>query len=170
SSLSRAFTDTGSSPTGISAIRIGLSGLDTSKTERRLSGVLTANKRVPSGERRMGLVCLPSKLTKLCADAAAMETSRARTTYRVKMQGRCGFVVDIRSAFSRWVMMHSVASVGTGRQDTVQTQSCPSWRPRETPHGALETDRRKRVPGQNGQPCILSPRKPQSEMQKAGSL
>src|SRR6266496_2566772 len=63
SSLSRGVTETGSTPTGISAMRKGLNGCVTSNTESRVSGVLTAKSRVPSGERLMGRVCLPSKLT-----------------------------------------------------------------------------------------------------------
>src|SRR6266478_2520531 len=65
SSLLSGLTETGSMPTGISAMRIGFPGLETSKTDSRESGVLTAKSRIPSGERRIGLVCLPSKLMKL---------------------------------------------------------------------------------------------------------
>src|SRR2546425_4021652 len=68
SSLLSGWTETGSRPTGISAIRIGFWTRETSKTETRLSGVLTANRREPSGERRTGLVCLASKLTKFYAE------------------------------------------------------------------------------------------------------
>ncbi len=63
SSLSRALTETGSRPTGISAINRGFEGWVTSKTDNRASGVLTAKSRVPSGDSRTGLVCLLSKLT-----------------------------------------------------------------------------------------------------------
>src|SRR5437899_7563106 len=63
SSLLRGLTETGSTPTGISAINRGLEAWVTSKTDSRASGVLTAKSRVPSGDRRTGLVCLPSKFT-----------------------------------------------------------------------------------------------------------
>src|SRR3954470_7977562 len=81
SSLLMALTETGSTPTGISAMRIGFFGLETSNTERRLSGVFTANKREPSGERRTGDVCLASKLTNVCAasgDTAIKSMSAAK--------------------------------------------------------------------------------------------
>src|SRR6185369_272778 len=71
SSLFRGFTDTGSRPTGISAMRMGFEGLEVSNTESRASGVFTANSRVPSGESRTGAVCLPSKLTKVASVGAA---------------------------------------------------------------------------------------------------
>src|SRR5262249_38752282 len=64
SSLFLGFSETGSRPTGISAINTGFAGWVTSNTDNVAFGVLTANKRVPSGERRMGLVCAPSKFAK----------------------------------------------------------------------------------------------------------
>src|SRR5688572_25911260 len=87
SSLLLGFTDTGSIPTGISAIRIGLFGFEISKTERRASGVFTANNRVPSGETRTGLTCFPSKLTRFCAgqskgDAHKSTARRAKGKHR----------------------------------------------------------------------------------------
>src|SRR5215208_405803 len=63
SSFVRAFTETGSIPTGTSAISAGVEGCVRSKTDSRASGVLTANNRVPSGEILTGLVCDPSKFT-----------------------------------------------------------------------------------------------------------
>src|SRR5687768_11056230 len=63
SSFVRGLTDTGSRPTGISAIQTGAVGMETSNTERALWAVLTANRRVPSGDKRTGLVCAPSKLS-----------------------------------------------------------------------------------------------------------
>src|SRR5215210_2592698 len=75
-------TETGSMPTGISAVKIGLSGLETSNTDSRLSGVLTANSFVPSGESRIGLICLPSKLTKLLWPNAAVAIKRQQRTRR----------------------------------------------------------------------------------------
>jgi hypothetical protein len=79
SSLLRELTETGSRPTGISAIRRGLDGFVTSKTETRASAVLTAKSRVPSGESRIGLVCAPSKfayaLKGTCAEEDAVRTS-----------------------------------------------------------------------------------------------
>src|SRR5436853_4638016 len=77
SSLLSGFTETGSTPTGISAMRIGFPGLETSNTESRESGVLTAKRRIPSGERRIGLVCLPSKLTKLVIWPSAVWAKKA---------------------------------------------------------------------------------------------
>src|SRR5687767_5039477 len=77
SSLLRGFTDTGSIPTGISAIRIGLLGLEMSNTDNRASGVFTAKSRVASGETRIGLTCLPSKLTKLCPKTAGVKVRAA---------------------------------------------------------------------------------------------
>jgi len=65
-------------------MRMGFCGLETSKTESRLSGVFTANKRVPSGESRTGLVCLPSKLMKLWARVSAAWQIKA--TPREKLQ------------------------------------------------------------------------------------
>jgi hypothetical protein len=63
SSAVRGFTDTGSMPTGISAINRGRLGLDKSNTETRASGVSTANSREPSGDNRIGWVWAPSKFT-----------------------------------------------------------------------------------------------------------
>ena len=78
SSLESGFTETGSRPTGISAMSTGLDGLETSKTESRASGVFTANSRVPSGERRTGAVCLPSKFRKVASVAAASHRLEAK--------------------------------------------------------------------------------------------
>ena len=52
----RGLTETGPSPTGISTINVGLLGLDTLNTDNELFAVFTANNRVPSAERRIGLV------------------------------------------------------------------------------------------------------------------
>ena len=71
SSLETGFTDTGSRPTGISAMRMGFDGLEVSNTESLASGVFTANNRVPSGESRTGVVCFPSKFRKVASVAAA---------------------------------------------------------------------------------------------------
>src|SRR5579863_5723495 len=84
------FTETGSIPTGISTIREGLDGFDTSKTDTRLSGVFNANSREPSAERRIGLVWAPSKLTKAvngtCASASGVTSVKpaAKTTPATK--------------------------------------------------------------------------------------
>ncbi len=61
-----AATDTGSSPTGISATRFANDGGPwlTSKTESRLSGVLTTSRRLPDGVRQAGWTCALSKWTK----------------------------------------------------------------------------------------------------------
>src|SRR5688572_16370248 len=83
SSLLKGFTETGSMPTGISAMRIGFCGFETSKTESRLSGVFTAKRREPSGERRTGEVCLPSKFTKVCAVKDEMPR-QARSSWYAK--------------------------------------------------------------------------------------
>ena len=63
SSFETALTETGSSPPAISRMSTGagLVGLDTSKTERRASGVFTTKSRVPSGERQTGRACCASK-------------------------------------------------------------------------------------------------------------
>ena len=61
-SLSAA-TDTGSMPTGISAIRRG-AGPVRSNTESRLSGVLTTSSRLPSGVSAAGCTWALSKCTK----------------------------------------------------------------------------------------------------------
>src|SRR5688500_6650968 len=87
SSAFRGLTETGSIPTGISAIRTGLFGFEISKTARRASGALTANNGVPSGETRTGLTCFPSKLTRVCAgqskgDAHNSTAMRAKDKHR----------------------------------------------------------------------------------------
>src|SRR5580658_1236050 len=76
--LGLMLTETGSMPTGISAINAGLDGVPvqvdevlTQKTDKVPLGVFTANRRVPSAEIRMGLVCAPSKLTKALGGACA---------------------------------------------------------------------------------------------------
>ena len=58
SSFETALTETGSIPTAISRIKTGAAfdGLETSKTESRPSGVLTAKRRVPSGDKQTGRV------------------------------------------------------------------------------------------------------------------
>src|ERR1039457_919281 len=71
SSLGRGFTETGPSPTGIWASKLGLPGVVTSNTESEAFGVFTANKRVLSAERRTGLVCASSKLAKTGGGACA---------------------------------------------------------------------------------------------------
>src|SRR5437899_4952346 len=97
SSLLSGLTETGSTPTGISAIRIGFPGLETSKTESRESGVLTAKSRMPSGERRIGLVCLPSKLTKLVlwARAAFAKQQANKKTSRRANKRTTGFIYGL---------------------------------------------------------------------------
>src|ERR1700691_3435679 len=74
------FTETGSIPTGISTVNLGAAGLVRSKTETRASGVLTANRRAPSGDMRIGLVCAPSKMTKAdggtCASTSAASDNK----------------------------------------------------------------------------------------------
>src|SRR6476469_5650093 len=91
SSLFSGLTDTGSIPTGISAISTGLPGFDTSKTDKRESGVLTAKRRVPSGERRIGLVCLPSKLTKFVIWPKALWLNKIRAGKQIQANERRGF-------------------------------------------------------------------------------
>jgi hypothetical protein len=59
--LDSGFTETGPNPTGISYSNAGVAGVLTSNTDNELFAVLTANKRVPSAERRTGLVCPSSK-------------------------------------------------------------------------------------------------------------
>src|ERR1700733_3568258 len=54
--LVRGFTETGSTPTGISAINAGVAGCVTLKTDNVPFGVLTAKRRVPSADRRIGFV------------------------------------------------------------------------------------------------------------------
>ena len=61
--LLRAATETGSIPTGISAIRTRL-GPVASNTESRLSGVFTTSKRFPSGVIATGCTWLVSNCTK----------------------------------------------------------------------------------------------------------
>src|ERR1039457_109549 len=65
------FHETGPSPTGIWASRLGLAGVVTSNTESEAFGVFTANRSVPSAERRTGLVCASSKLAKTGGGACA---------------------------------------------------------------------------------------------------
>src|ERR1035441_3865201 len=71
SSPVRGFTETGPSPTGIWASNLGLVGVVTSNTESDALGVFTANRSVPSAERRTGLVCASSKLAKTGGGACA---------------------------------------------------------------------------------------------------
>ena len=61
--LPRTATETGSIPTGISAIRTRL-GPVASNTESRLSGVFTTSKRLPSGVMASGCTWLLSKCAK----------------------------------------------------------------------------------------------------------
>src|ERR1017187_4987847 len=83
SSSVRGFTETGSMPTGISAISAGLDGFEMSKTDTRVSGVFKANRRVPSEDKRMGFVWAPSKLTNAfggtCAATGPIATATDRT-------------------------------------------------------------------------------------------
>ena len=53
SALLSAVTETGSMPTGISAMRVGEAPVR-SKTESRLSAVLTTSSRLPSGVSATG--------------------------------------------------------------------------------------------------------------------
>ena len=61
-----AATETGSSPTGISAMREALVGAwpVRSNTESRLSGVFTTSRRLPAGVMHAGWTCALSKCTK----------------------------------------------------------------------------------------------------------
>jgi hypothetical protein len=73
--LDNGLTETGPSPTGISTSNVGLAAVLTLNTDNELFAVLTANKRVPSDESRIGLVCEGSKLAGAgeadCAGAAS---------------------------------------------------------------------------------------------------
>ena len=60
-----ARTETGSTPTGIAMIGVGVEPL-TSRTSRTPSAVLTASRRCPSGVRSRGETWGVSKLTKAC--------------------------------------------------------------------------------------------------------
>src|SRR5271155_4049654 len=71
SSLS-GLTETGPSPTGIWASKVGLPGVLTLNTDREEFAVFTANRRVPSGESRMGLVCASSKFAKTGGGVSAV--------------------------------------------------------------------------------------------------
>src|SRR5580765_4663607 len=64
SSSLREFTETGPTPTGISAISDGFVGRVTSKTDNDAFSLFTAKSRVVSADRRTGLVCAGSKLAK----------------------------------------------------------------------------------------------------------
>jgi hypothetical protein len=68
-SSDNGLTETGPSPTGISTSNVGWAGVVTLNTDNELFAVLTANKRVPSAERRIGLVCDGSKFA-YAGDAA----------------------------------------------------------------------------------------------------
>src|ERR1035441_5499784 len=85
SSPVRGFTETGPSPTGIWASKLGLAGVVTSNTESDAFGVFTANRRVPSAERRTVLGFASSKLAKTGGGACArvvMRDDRAASTAR----------------------------------------------------------------------------------------
>src|ERR1700683_2739977 len=71
------FTETGPSPTGIWASKLGVAGVVTSNTDKDELAVFTANRRVPSGESRMGLVCASSKFAKTGGGACAVVVTRA---------------------------------------------------------------------------------------------
>src|ERR1035441_4456094 len=77
----RGLTETGPSPTGISASNWGLPGWVTSNTDSDEFAVFTANRNFPSAESRIGLVCEGSKFAGAgaadCALAAAGVTIRA---------------------------------------------------------------------------------------------
>ena len=79
--LVRAATDTGSRPTGTEpeAVR---PPAPTSKISSVLSGVLTTNNRVPSGESASGLTCPLSKATNEAAAGATERTRGASRTSR----------------------------------------------------------------------------------------
>jgi hypothetical protein len=62
SSVERGWTETGPIPTGISVSKTGADWV-TSNTESRASGVLTAKRRVPSADNRIGFVWAASKFT-----------------------------------------------------------------------------------------------------------
>src|ERR1017187_1041560 len=77
----RGLTETGPSPTGISASNWGLPGWVTSNTDSDEFAVFTANRNFPSAESRIGLVCEGSKFAGAgaadCAVAAAGVTMTA---------------------------------------------------------------------------------------------
>src|ERR1700677_1164675 len=75
SSLS-GFTDTGPSPTGIWTSKLGAPGAVTSNTDKDEFAVFTANRRVPSAESRMGLVCAASKFAKAGGGACAVVVTK----------------------------------------------------------------------------------------------
>ncbi len=62
----RAATATGSRPTGTEPTCVSPAGA-TSKISSRLSGVLTANSRVPSGDSASGRTCPLSKVVNVAA-------------------------------------------------------------------------------------------------------
>src|ERR1700690_1356273 len=72
SSLVRGFTETGPTPTGISAISEGLLGWVTSNTDNESFAVLTAKSRVPSAESRIGLVWAASKFANAAVGPSAV--------------------------------------------------------------------------------------------------
>jgi len=57
----KGLTETGPNPTGIWANKLGLPGWVTSNTDNDEFALFTANKNLPSLERRIGLVCAGSK-------------------------------------------------------------------------------------------------------------
>ena len=97
SSLLRGLTETGSSPTGISAMSVGAHGCERSKTDKRASGVFTANNREPSADTRIGLVSDDSKFANASGLAGAVmstgDASDARQTARTTHPGPCRSVM-----------------------------------------------------------------------------
>ena len=85
--LERAATALGSSPTWTEPAWLSVPAF-TSKISSRLSGVLTANRRLPSGDSASGRTCPVSKFVKLpCASADAADSA---TAARATMKARNG--------------------------------------------------------------------------------
>src|SRR5688500_2815422 len=92
----RAATLTGSSPTGISAVRTG-EPEESWKTESVAFGELTASRRVPSGVSASGRVCGLSKLRKgagSCAEAG-------RPSQRHRRDATVSASADLRTSLLR---------------------------------------------------------------------
>src|ERR1700691_476134 len=83
-------TETGPSPTGTSVSNLGVDGVVTSNTDKDEFAVLTANKRVPSAESRIGLVCEGSKFAYAgeadCAPIGIIVTARTRNMTPVSVR------------------------------------------------------------------------------------
>src|ERR1700722_3995401 len=120
SSSVSGFTETGPSPTGIWASKLGEPGVVTLNTDNDAFAVFTANRRVPSAESRIGLVWDSSKFANAGGGACAVVVTRANRVTKAARKAiriKIGLVITI---------LPSSSEICNMAQDGPRPRSAPS--------------------------------------------